>query len=105
LNQKLVTIKNQIIELRKKRGIRAHIPKEVWEEIGQLSQDQPLSEICESIGIDTNHARLKINKLKNGLQLSPETNSPVNLIQLANSPSPILELNLANGTLIRVYSV
>jgi len=105
VNQKLLAIKNQIINLRKKGGRRIRIPKEIWQEIGNLSQTQSVEEICQIIGIDPNNARLRMNKLKKTSDDSPKVNSPVNLIQLSNSPSPILELNLNNGTLIRVYSV
>ena len=105
MNQKLGAIKNQITDLRKKDGRRIRIPKKIWEEIAKISKLKPLGEICQFIGIDPNNARLKIKKLKNNSDLSPEVASPVNLIQLSNSSSPILELNLANGTLIRVFSV
>lgn len=105
MNQKLMAIKNQIIDLRKKGGRRIRIPKEIWKEIGHFSKIQPLGEICQFVGIDPNNARLQIKKFKNNTNLSPAVVSPVNLIQLPNSPSPILELNLSNGTLIRVFSI
>ncbi len=105
MNQKLLDLKNQISNLRKKGGRRILIPNEIWQEIGRISQSQPIDEISQFIGIDPNNARRRINTFKMKPELSKEVASPVNLIQLSNSPSPILELNLANGTLIRVYSV
>ena len=105
MNQKLLAIKNQIIDLRKNGSRRIRIPKKIRQEINHISQLRPLEEICQVIGIDLNNARQRINKFKNKLDLSPEVVSPLNLIQLSNSPSQILELNLANGTLIWVFSV
>ena len=103
MNQKLSSIKRQIDTLRETGGPRTHLPEQLWQEISQCCESRTLSEVCQSIGINPARARSKLKLLKNNHSSSME--APFKLVQLPSSPTPIMELSLGNGTLIRVFSV
>lgn len=103
MNQKLLSIKKQITAIKEAGGPRARIPLELWQEISQCCESQPLSEVCQVIGINLASARSKLKRLKNDQSSPPDAS--FKLVQLPSSPTPIMELSLSNGTIVRVFSV
>ena len=103
MNQKLLSIKKQISALKEASGPRAHIPKHLWHEISQCCESQPLKEVCQYIGLNPASTQTKLKRIQANHSSSQDT--PFKLVQLPSSPTPIMELCLANGTTIRVFSV
>ena len=103
--EKIQLIKQQIIQIRSLRGPRAKIPTSLWLQIQELSRTVPLKDLCQSIDIDHTNARSKIKRLQqqDNNEVSPQPLPP--LIQLKTSPSPVMELSLKNGTIIRVFDL
>lgn len=102
--QKIQLIKQQIIQIRSKKGPRARIPTSLWAQIQELSHTVPLKELCLSIDIDHTNARAKLKKLNQ--QETEASHQPLpSLIQLKTSPSPVMELSLKSGTIIRVFDL
>ena len=102
MNQKLLSIKKQISTLKETGGPRVRLPSQLWQEISQCCESQPISKVCQFIGINPVSARAKLKHFKNENDSSV---APFKLVQLPSSPTPIMELSLGNGTLIRVFSV
>jgi hypothetical protein len=103
MNQKLLSIKKQITALKEAGGSRARIPTHLWQEISECCDSQPLKEVCQFIGINLASTQSKLKRIKTNHTSSLDTS--FKLVQLPSSPTPIMELSLGNGTIIRVFSV
>tara|TARA_B100000959_G_C14967767_1_gene618481 strand:- start:1998 stop:2297 length:300 start_codon:yes stop_codon:yes gene_type:complete len=97
MNSKITALKEQIKQHKAARGPKAKIPNEVWSQLADLSKSQPLPEICAQIGLDLNNARAKLKKLNKASSPAPS------FIQLSTSLTPIMEISLKSGTVIKVF--
>ena len=96
MDSEISNLKTCIEQLRATKGARAKIPHEVWSRVANLSQTHSLKDICQKIGINSTHARIKIQK-------KASNPLPKGLIQLETSPNPVLELTLRSGAIIKVF--
>lgn len=103
MNQKILSIKKQISALKETSGPRARIPTHLWQEISQCCESRPLKDVCQFIGINPVSTQSKLKRIKADHTSSLDTS--FQLVQLPNSPTPIMELSLGNGNIIRVFSV
>ena len=100
MSPKLENLKKQISDLKANKGHRAKIPLSFWREIDSQTLNFTLENICSFLGISKSHARLKLSQLQGREHTLPASS----FVQIQNSPVPVMEMALKNGTLIKVYA-
>lgn len=94
------SIKSQIDVIKARGARRLRLPDQLWRQIAQYSSKHGIEQTCRALGLDPKNAKARIRhfqKEQSAQELPP-------MIQLSSAPSPVLELTLANKTIVRVYS-
>tara|TARA_B100000959_G_scaffold241513_1_gene263442 strand:- start:642 stop:965 length:324 start_codon:yes stop_codon:yes gene_type:complete len=106
MNKKLQSIKKKVQKIRAQKGVKARLPDELWLQISKCCEASSIKDVAAFIGVDANNASRALRKLKKRptkVKRVKPSKIP-ELIQIPILPSPILELTLQSGAVIKVFS-